>query len=312
MTVAGKNGLKALSLEIEFGGETAAWLQDGRPGLCLPLVRLGGETAECIFPAVRPAGEAHGFQLFAAGELLLGCGFQPVAGDAETAAVALYRRLLRAADRRPLCRIWNYVPAINALTNGLENYRAFNIGRARAFEEAFGAGYRHVLPAASAVGCRGEALAAVFAAGRRAPRHIENPEQIPAYHYPSRHGPSAPSFSRSTIVEEEGRRIVFISGTAAIKGDATVAPGVLELQLECTLDNLRLMWRAAGLGEQLGVRGGFIRHFKIYLRHASDLPMARGRLEGALLQPGDRIVWLQAEICRAELAIEIEATLVER
>ena len=309
MTVAEKIGREILSLEIEFGGN-AACLPTGRAGLRLPVTRLAGDATECIFPKVRAEADSGGFRLFSCGGLLLGCGSQLATGGTEAAAVELYRRLLDAVDGRWLYRIWNYVPAINARKKGLENYRAFSVGRSRAFEERFGAGYRRALPAASAVGCAGEEIVAIFAAGGQAPRHIENPEQVPAYHYPPAHGPRPPSFSRSTIAEEGGRPLIFISGTAAIKGHATVAPGALALQLDCTLDNLRLISRAAGIGENLGANGNFVRHFKIYLRRPDDLPAAAARLEADLLQPGDRVVWLQADLCRAGLAVEIEATLV--
>jgi len=308
MTVAEK--AEALAWKIEFGGDAPVHWPAARAGFRLPVSWLAGEATEGIFPPVRPAGEAGGFRLFQAGELLLGCGLQPVGGTTESAAREFYRRLLEAAGRRRLYRIWNYIPAINERKNGLENYRAFSAGRAQAFEEKFGGGYRSMLPAASAVGCRGEAIAAVFAAGERAPRHVENPEQVPAYHYPPQHGPRSPSFSRSTIAESGGRPVVFISGTAAIKGHATVAPGALAAQLDCTLDNLRLISVAAGVGERLGAGENFVRHFKIYLRRAGDLPAARARLAASLLRPADRVVWLQADLCRAGLVVEIEATLV--
>jgi chorismate lyase/3-hydroxybenzoate synthase len=298
------------SLDIEFGGASGvAEFREASACLRLPLLRLGGDPTERIFPAVRPQGEAEGFQLYASGELLIGCGFHPVNGNAEAAALELYRRLLRAAAGRPLYRVWNYVPEINRAARGLENYRSFSAGRSQAFEEAFGPAYRQALPAASAVGCDGRSLAAVFVAGERAPRHFENPEQVPAYDYPSEHGPRSPSFSRSTVAEHEGRPLIFISGTAAIKGHQTIAPDDFGAQLDCTIDNLRLISRQAGAGDRLGEPGEFTRHFKVYLRHAADFPRARARLNRSFFRPGDRVVWLQAGLCRAELRIEIEATL---
>jgi hypothetical protein len=147
-------------------------------------------------------------------------------------------------------------------------------------------------------------------AAPRAPRHLENPEQLPAYRYPKEHGPFSPSFARATLATWAGRPLAFVSGTAAIKGHATVAPGSLAGQLDCTLDNLRLISRTAGWGEDLGASAGVERHFKVYLRHAADLPAAERRLSAALFRPGDRVVWLEADICRAELNVEIEATLL--
>ncbi len=300
-----------LPLEVEFDAPVAVATDDeGRARLRLPLARLGGLAAECLFTGARPLGEREGFRVFAAGDLLVGWSVQPVGSDPAASGREIYGRLLAAARGWQLCRIWNYVPQINGLRNGLENYRAFNAGRAGAFQAALGADYPGALPSASAVGCRGDALAAVFVAARGQPRHCENPEQIPAYRYPSEHGPCPPSFARATIATWGGKPLVFVSGTAAIKGHATVAPGSFEAQAACTLDNLRLISRAAGLGDDLAAAGGYERHFKIYLRRASDLAAAQARLAGALLGPRDRVIWLETDLCRAELDLEIEATLV--
>jgi chorismate lyase/3-hydroxybenzoate synthase len=296
----------ALSFEIEFGSTAAAAFRDpGRAGLRLPLPCLAGEGVESIFGPVESAGEAEGFSLYASGDLLIGCAIEPEGASMAATATAFYRRLLAAARGRHLHRIWNYVPEINREKAGLENYRAFNSGRALAFEQAFGPAYREKLGAASGVGCDGSALAAVFVAGPVAGRQFENPQQIPAYRYPPEHGPSAPSFSRATAAEVGDRRFVFISGTAAIKGHRTVAPAAIDGQIDCMLENLRVI-AAAAVGDQTGWRR---RHFKVYLRDPADLALARARLEADLFQAGDRVVWLQAGLCRAELRIEIEQTL---
>jgi hypothetical protein len=242
----------------------------------------------------------------------VGWSLQPVGADLAAAGRELYRRLLAAAAGCHLCRIWNYVPGINEAPRGLENYRAFNAGRAGAFASAFGPDYPRILPAASAVGCRGGDLAAVFVATEGPVRHCENPEQLPAYLYPPEHGPIPPSFARATLADWDGRPLAFVSGTAAIKGHASVARGSFAAQAACTLDNLRLISRAAGLGEDLGAAGGGERHFKVYLRRAADLPAARAALAGTLLGPGDRVVWLETDLCRAELDLEIEVTVIGR
>jgi enamine deaminase RidA (YjgF/YER057c/UK114 family) len=310
MSAAPEATRELLSLEMEFqGADAASYSGDSRAGLRLPLPHLGGDRRECTLGAVVPAGESDGFRLFAAGHLLIGYATRPIAGSVEACTFDLYGRLMRATAGRSLYRVWNYLPDINRLSQGFEHYRAFSAGRARAFEAALGAGYWRALPAASAVGCQGGAMALVFVAGTLAPKHFENPEQIPAYHYPLEHGPRSPSFARATVAAHLGRPLIYISGTSAIKGHETVAPGSTEGQIECALDNLRLIAAAAGVGDDLGARLGLERHFKVYLRHASDLSLATSRLGASLLRPGDHVVWLQADLCRAELNIEIEATL---
>jgi hypothetical protein len=280
------------------------------PVLRVPLKRLSGEAQERIFGPVGDAGQAHGFHLFRRGGLLLGGSVQPV----ETSLVAttrdLYRRLLAAAEGSSLYRIWNYLPDINGIRGGLENYQAFNIGRAEAFEGAFGDGYRGVLPAASALGCQGHAMVVLFAAGARPARHFENPAQVPAYEYPIAYGPRAPSFSRATAGSDGEHPLLFVSGTSAVRGHETLAEGDLAAQIGHTLENLRLIFREAGLSGRLDDPAGGSRHLKIYLRHGRDLARARAQLEGTLITPADRVIWLEADICRAGLAVEIEATFV--
>jgi enamine deaminase RidA (YjgF/YER057c/UK114 family) len=252
--------------------------------------------------------------LFEAGSLQLGhASVQVPPGNFSAATRDLYARIFTAARGRQLYRMWNYVPAINATApDGLENYRAFCRGRSLAFEAEFGADFQPKLPSASAVGCEGDVLSTVFVAGDAEPRHIENPEQVPAYHYPAEHGPRSPSFARATVVATAAGKLTFISGTAAIKGHATVAPDSLDEQLTCTLDNLRIISRAAGAGERLGAGTRVDRTFKVYVRHAESFPLVKRRLETELLQAGDRVIYLRADICRAALEVEIEATLVKR
>lgn len=289
-----------------------------RIGIELPC--LAGEAHEEIFRGLVPRGVSDGVALFSRGGLLVGHAREIFSGDdVEAAACRLYRRVLATCGDRQLYRMWNYVPRINEHTAGLEHYRAFCKGRSLAFEAAFGAGFERQLPAASAVGSDGGTIEVVFAAGEKEPRHVENPEQVPAYLYPAEHGPRSPSFSRATVVNEGGQRWVFISGTAAIKGHATVGVGSLREQIACTLDNLRLISVASGVGENLGGScsgageadgaGEWTRSFKVYLRRESDLAEAKRLLEGKLFSANDHVTWLRSDICRAELDIEIEATL---
>lgn len=272
---------------------------------------LAGEPVDELFSRSKASENSHGFALFESGGILFGYGsVRFEGGHLAEAARDLYHRMLRATRGLHLYRIWNYVPRINETEVGLENYRAFCQGRSLAFEEFFGTEFVRELSAASAVGCRGDSIQLVFAAGLSRGRHFENPAQVPAYRYPSEHGPRSPSFARATIATGDGRRYVFVSGTAAIKGHGTVAPGEIIGQMDCTLHNLHLISREIGLGDNLGAEGGWERHFKIYLRHPRDLGYARMRLEPDWIRPEDKATYLQADICRSALQIEIEATLV--
>lgn len=272
---------------------------------------LAGDATEEIFEPGVPLGVAAGIHLYRSGELLVGYAQDDfVPAELAPRTESLYRRILESTQGRHLYRIWNYVPEINGHTAGLEHYRGFCQGRSHAFEAAIGNQFEPQLPAASAVGCDGTAVVVVFAAGTNTPRHCENPTQIPSYRYPAEHGPRAPAFARASVVAHGSRTLTFISGTSAIKGHRTIAPGQLQEQLDCTIDNLRLISQAAGLGADLGQATTASRHFKIYLRHAADLAAAQAHLGQSLLRPADHVTFLRSDICRAALNVEIEATII--
>jgi hypothetical protein len=276
--------------------------------LAMPV--LAGEACETLFADLESVGRSENFELFASADWLIGRCIAPQQPAVGAQTETLYAELLALtqARGRHLARIWNYVADINVgSAEGLEIYRAFCRGRSLAFERA---GWTGPLPAASAVGGALGKMAIVFAAATERPEARENPEQVPAFEYPPDYGPRPPSFSRAMQVNTGGRAWAFISGTSAIKGHASQAPGDLAGQIACTLDNLRLISRACGLGDRLAAQSAAARHFKIYLRRAGDLETVQAALEGEWLRPQDRVTWLRADICRAELLLEIEATVI--
>jgi len=292
------------SFRIQLGSATT-------PGLPIGIPVLAGEEVESIFQAARPVGAVGSFGLYEMGGWLIGAGALPVESVFAPVTARLYDELFEAVGERHLCRIWNYVPGINAPGgDGLENYRSFSCGRSLAFERRFGRDFKSRLPAGSAVGSDGDHLVVVFAASPSLPRHCENPAQVPAYEYPPLHGPRPPSFCRATVLAGGNRRDVFVSGTAAIKGHTTVALGDTGDQLGHTLENLRQIFGVAGLGADLRAGRAAARHFKVYLRFADDLAEVSGVLAEQLVRPGDRVNYLRADLCRAELNVEIEATVL--
>jgi chorismate lyase/3-hydroxybenzoate synthase len=296
------------SCRVIFGQALAQLtVMDNRPVLKVDLPTLAGAGEESLLVGANEVGMADGFALFRAGGRLAGFAVAPVEADIEAAASDLYQSLFKVTRGLHLCRIWNYVPQINAVEQGLENYRRFCRGRSLAFEQHFGTGFKKLLPAGSAIGAGRGPLALGFVAATTEPHHFENPRQVPAFEYPQQYGPRPPSFARATALTEAAGRQVFISGTAAIRGHATVAVGDLDGQIACTLENLRLIAATAGAGDQLGA--GWQRTFKVYLRHAADLPRVTARFSHELLRAGDDVQYLLADLCRADLLVEIESIL---
>ena len=231
------------------------------------------------------------------------------AGSLEAAAERVYAEIfeaLAASGCTQVQRFWNYMADINDASSGLERYRQFNIGRQRAFVSAQRSAF-HGAPAACAMGTRQGPLTVHFLAGRTAPRMVENPRQLSAYAYPDRYGPRSPTFSRAAVVDVGGgREALFISGTASILGHETVHIGDVRLQTEETLDNIEAVLQAtpgrAHRAEDLC--------FTVYVRHPHDLAVVQdvfnARLGGHSAAVREA-VYLRADICRAELLVEIEA-----
>ncbi|MCK7496072.1 MAG: hypothetical protein MZW92_37815 [Comamonadaceae bacterium] len=102
-----------------------------------------------------------------------------------------------------------------------------------------------------------------------------------------------------------GQRTLFISGTASIVGHETVHVGDAAKQLEETLANIDALSEQAarhGMPQSGPARQLFL---KAYLRHAEHFPAVQARLRQAF-GPQARIVCLRADICRADLLLEIE------
>ncbi|MBO9650234.1 MAG: hypothetical protein J7605_17135 [Variovorax sp.] len=213
-----------------------------------------------------------------------------------------------------LLRIWNYLPQINGDGGGMERYRQFNSGRQQAFVEANQAAFEGA-PAACALGIHQGALCIRFLAGRSAPVPVENPRQVSAYHYPKTYGPRAPTFSRAALAEIGGGDVaLFISGTASIVGHETIHIGEVLAQTHETLRNLRAVIAAANERTTALFDLAEI-DCVVYVRHVADAPLVRQVMEevlGADAHTLSHAVFLEADICRQDLLVEIEAHAVAR
>jgi len=269
-----------------------------------PIVRLPIEAGDVV--------QKGAWRIWNSDTWLCAQGLTRVTGSPAPVARRLYREAFEIADDLHLYRFWNFVPQINGKTDGLENYRSFVLGRHEAFSERFGRSASSRMPAATGVGLDDDSLVVCFLAGRTEPAHFENPNQVPAYQYPGDYGPRPPSFARGTRVSVSGSRLFFVAGTASVLGHTSVGSGDLRHQIDVTMKNLESLSVQMGLSSPLGKGQGYRRSFRIFLRNAGDIETAVGLLNAVLLEPGDEVVWLRSDICRRDLDIEIEATLIDR
>lgn len=221
-----------------------------------------------------------------------------------------YRRIFRllAAQELPhLWRVWNYLADINGETNGLERYRQFNIGRHDAFAACARAATGDV-PAACTIGLPQGPLSIAFLAGRTPVQPVENPRQVSAYHYPMEYGPRSPTFSRAVLVTLPERECLFISGTASIVGHRTVHLGDIFGQTREALANVEAVLAEANrLSRRTTFTLGGLA-YRVYIRHAEDFPVVRDLLSAPMGTAA--VLFVQADICRKDLLVEIEAVAV--
>jgi enamine deaminase RidA (YjgF/YER057c/UK114 family) len=227
----------------------------------------------------------------------------------QQATESAYHHVFKLLDtlRYPyLLRFWNYIADINSHSFGLERYHQFNLGRQDAFL-AHGRDLTGNVPAACALGSAQGPLTIGFLAGRVAPLNIENPRQVSASEYPRQYGPRSPTFSRATLVRQGDDEVLFVSGTASIVGHASMHPTDVVAQTRETMVNIKAVLAEAN---RLASRPGFdlsSLHYKVYVRNPADLEQIRTELKQCV---GDTLtaVYLQADVCRRELLLEIEAT----
>ncbi len=226
----------------------------------------------------------------------------------QQAAESAYRQIFELLERLEypcLYRFWNYIADINQISSGIERYQQFNIGR----QDAFVAHGHDVLgnaPAACALGVKEGPLCIAFIAGTAPSFNIENPRQISACRYPQQYGPRSPTFSRASLLRSEG--VLFVSGTASIVGHATLHHNDVVMQARESMANIKAVLDQANLKLQRNAFDLSSLVYRVYIRNPSDFLFVREeltRIAGKI-----DVVYLQADICRSDLLLEIEAVHV--
>lgn len=279
--------------------------------LHVPVPVLGDESSYEAWSSSRPVSKCSqgNIQATADGEVVFGsmCLAQPQGMGLQAVARQAYVELfdfMAKTGYGNLLRTWNYLPRINEPELGLERYRCFNVGRHEAYVSAGRSIQDESIPAASVVGCHGDHVVMYFIASRVSGEPVDNPRQVAAYKYPERYGPRSPIFVRAMKFVSDGRPCLFVSGTASIVGHETVHVGDTIQQVRETLANIHVLLKEAGMNEVLTHSGGEMR-LKVYVRYPQDVPLIREILEVAF-PASVQAVYVQSDICRADLLLEIE------
>ena len=285
------------------------------PGVCLDLPQFNGPPLAEVWTSNLPViyHQAEGIHCAMNDEVLFGVvQLEERPGTLlDSVTYNAYRRLLvhaRALGYPHLLRVWNYFPQINREFDGLERYQRFCAGRHQALAENL-SGFPRTLPAGTAVGTMSGPLTIHFLAAKRPGTHVENPRQVRAYEYPPIYGPSSPSFARATLHPSISGSQLLISGTASVVGHVSAHIGDPGNQTLEILHNLNaLIAQTEQLhGVSRGQWGGQAL-FKIYIRYPEHFATICDILREQL-PPHTQVLYLQGEMCRSELLLEIEGIL---
>jgi chorismate lyase / 3-hydroxybenzoate synthase len=230
------------------------------------------------------------------------------AGTLRRATEAAYREMFGALETLafpyPL-RIWNFLSEINLAADDGERYWHFNGARQDVFID-LNRSIAGDVPAASALGVRAASPLTIYCiAGARAPIALENPRQCSSWEYPPQYGPRSPTFARACI-SSDAAQTLFISGTASIVGHQSAHAGDQREQTRETVRNIRALVEAANA--RLGAQRYQLERlrYKVYVRRPEHQPSIDRELRHHV-GAAARVLYLQADICRHDLLLEIEA-----
>ena len=205
---------------------------------------------------------------------------------------------LEAGD---IVRQWNYIERITDWDGDRQHYQMFNNARSVFYAcSSWVNGY----PAATGIGTDLGGVLIDFDAVRfRSPSFsvtpIDNRLQIAAHSYSENVLKEAgavkatPKFERAKSLDSYDGRMIYISGTAAIRGEDSLTGVGVERQYEITMENIRELVSDADL-----------EILRVYLKHIEDYDVIRMRMEREC--PGSLVSFMRSDVCRSELLIEIE------
>ena len=235
---------------------------------------------------------------------------QPLDEAAETSYLALFD-CMHQLGYPYLCRTWNYFSDITHAGPGTHNrYQLFCSGRSRAYQSC--AQSQAHYPAATVVGSHNDDLCVYFIASKRSGSAIENSNQISAYNYPKQYSQDAPLFARALLHQTSQQTILFISGTASIRGHASQYANDVRQQTGVCLDNIQTLIDTAKHEHNLDVTSlSELTLLKVYIKRRQDFTTVKTLVEahcGSQLA----VSYLQGHLCRDDLLVEIEAVCIKK
>ncbi|WP_251623004.1 Rid family hydrolase [Odoribacter lunatus] len=216
--------------------------------------------------------------------------------------------LYEGFEVKGIARQWNYLEDITAMEERVQRYRHFNKTRSCFYSTA---SWKYGYPAATGIGMQWGGLLLDFTAidlqgeGWRSCA-VDNSLQVAAHAYSQRvlKGGMTPKFERAKAFYGEEGGIVFISGTAAIRGEQSSVSTSVEEQLQMTMENIDFLISEENLQKAGIMKKGMLQTLRVYLKNEKDFPVVKEYMERNFKTLP--VLYLLADICREELLVEVE------
>jgi enamine deaminase RidA (YjgF/YER057c/UK114 family) len=226
-------------------------------------------------------------------------------------------------DFSNVVRQWNYIEDILRIggenSKSQQNYQIFNDVRTKYYKRAeFVNGY----PAATGIGMDTGGVLIDFIASSRdkniSVNSIKNPRQTDAHLYSKKvligdenAKKTSPKFERAKVVSSQNSGEIYISGTAAIRGERTVEEQEIVSQVQTTIGNINELISINNLkknGVSLFDKQVMISSLRVYVRYEQDI----NKVADVCKQYFPKIptLYLIADICRNNLLVEIEGKAI--
>ena len=218
-----------------------------------------------------------------------------------------------------IIRQWNYIEKITACdATGHQHYQDFNDARSLFYN---GVEWTTGYPAATGIGTQWGGImidvdALLCKDGSVRVLGVDNPLQIAAHAYsqnvllgekdvalPQK---TTPKFERAKAVWKEDHGFVYVSGTAAIRGEQSLEGVGIEQQTLTTLENIEYLVSRDNLNRSgiPATENATLITFRVYVKRWEDMEKAKQVVTERY--PDLPAIYTLTDVCRSELLIEIE------
>ncbi len=220
-------------------------------------------------------------------------------------------------------RQWNYIEEITKKTGYdtiKQNYQIFNDVRSQFYGTSnFLNGY----PSATGIGTLTGGVTIEFIAvspGYISIYPLNNPEQIDAHKYSDKvlvgkgilkkAGKTTPKFERGKLLQIKDHARIYVSGTAAVKGEISAHLNDVDKQTLTSIENVNKLLSPESL-KKYDLQGDFkqynFTYIRTYVKYKSDLERVKLICEKHF--ESENFQYLISDICREDLLVEIEGSI---